>query len=247
MIKDMDKILEKLNNFEDLSEANIIERAKAVLKEEDPNEYKEWKKDKFNPDHLFKLGDNLVGTLLHLACWCNDERIVKLLIDTRVIDVKKQGGYWEMSPLMVAADESSQSIVKRLLKAGADPSATNDWEDSVIYQREENSRTRPHADLIIQFTLLLNPQEEEIDGLDLADKIQYWDDCKDAAKKMQSDDPLLREFLLELDETKLAGYLNNPDMREKLKTGQYKKKYPLYADLIEIQYEKAREKVKERF
>lgn len=120
-IKDIE-ILKKLNAFEDLSETNIIERTKAVLKEEDPDKYKEWEEDNFNPNHLFKLNYQY-GTLLHLACWCEDERIVKFLIGTKIIDVNKELDFQKVSPLMAAAEKSSQSVMEMLLEAGANAEA----------------------------------------------------------------------------------------------------------------------------
>lgn len=63
---------------------------------------------------------------LHLACWQKYESIVKLLIETGA-DVNSAGDFGQM-PLHYAVfegDEYSTAIVRMLLKAGADPNATD--------------------------------------------------------------------------------------------------------------------------
>ncbi|WCR53923.1 MAG: hypothetical protein PG981_000945 [Wolbachia endosymbiont of Ctenocephalides orientis wCori] len=157
------------------------------------------------------------------------------------------------TPLYHAIKNGRVSITKAILsKKGADVNAGDIWipeDDSTL-----KGGTIPAITLIVQHIEKLRIagitiSQESADkiksllsdcnvGFLIRNNLKDPKECEAEVERMQSDDPLLYKLLLETDKVKLVGYLSNPDIRKKLETGQYRDEYPLYADLIESQYEK---------
>lgn len=118
------RMLSAVNEKEDLSKDNVIDKIKEELKKY-PEEYKKWEEAGFDVDYLFKIKDDILiaydrftllhFTLLHLAALCGYEKIVNLLIENDAsVDVEYKG----MTPLHCAAIKGHTEIVEILVKTG---------------------------------------------------------------------------------------------------------------------------------
>ncbi|HCE59388.1 MAG TPA: hypothetical protein DEQ74_00930 [Wolbachia sp.] len=77
------EILSKINHGQYLSYHSTIDTIKEELVKKHPNVYEEWKKEKFNINHLFSLQDEGMHykyTLLHIFVYYGLEGAIKSLL-----------------------------------------------------------------------------------------------------------------------------------------------------------------------
>jgi hypothetical protein len=130
--KNIEEILQKINNDITLNKDNLIYKIKSELEEQDQDVYKKWQQGNFNLNHPFKLefADTTLSqrmTLLHVAAKGRYVKIVKYLLENGVkVNVYDTSG---ITPLHHAAHtgnesqeiESIKEILSSLLKSGANP------------------------------------------------------------------------------------------------------------------------------
>ncbi|XP_067653215.1 serine/threonine-protein phosphatase 6 regulatory ankyrin repeat subunit B-like [Haliotis asinina] len=76
--------------------------------------------------------DNDGNSILHFACMGEDEEIVKHILKLHVVDINCRGSKG-MTPLLLAARQSTFGVFELLLESGADPSVVNSDGDNVLH------------------------------------------------------------------------------------------------------------------
>ncbi|MDR2548132.1 MAG: ankyrin repeat domain-containing protein [Rickettsiales bacterium] len=124
--EDFIEVLREVSESQGLNSGNILKRAQDKLKERSDENgidsvytivYSTFKSNSFYKNYEFKLqmsdGTTASGTLLHFAIQCNNELLVKLLLENEPSIVMKN--YSGLPPLHIAASYGYENMVQLLL------------------------------------------------------------------------------------------------------------------------------------
>uniref|UniRef100_A0AAU7YL55 AAA family ATPase n=1 Tax=Wolbachia endosymbiont of Oeneis ivallda TaxID=3171168 RepID=A0AAU7YL55_9RICK len=107
------EVLSIINDKTDLNEDNIIQEIQEELKKQNQDLHEEWRKVKFDVNHLFSQE----LTLLHVAARDGFENVAKVLVAAGA-DVNKKDSRHEKIPLHLAAENGHVEVVESFLNKG---------------------------------------------------------------------------------------------------------------------------------
>jgi ankyrin repeat protein len=138
------KILSTIDDENNLSRDDIIEKIKKKLEVIDRNTYKEWREVGFNVNYI--ISNKEQWTLLHIAAENGHTETVKALIENganvNAVDREK------MTPLHLAVENGHTETVKALIENGADVNIVNQEKMAPLHLAVENGYTETAKALI---------------------------------------------------------------------------------------------------
>ncbi len=142
------EILDAVNSNDD-----ILEQIKVKLQDQFKGVYEKWKQDRFDVKHLFNISWTIndeqfdqESTLLHIAAYNGQLKIVKYLIENGAkVDEKDPDGW---TPLPLAAGNGHLEIVKYLIENGADVNAVEKDKWTALHLATKNGHLKMVKHLI---------------------------------------------------------------------------------------------------
>ncbi len=156
------KVLSIINDKADLNEDNIIQEIQEELKKQDQDLYEEWRKVRFDVNHLFsqKLNEewrkavfdlnHLFSqelTLLHVAARGGFENVAKVLVAAGA-DVNKKDSKHKKFPLHLAAENGHAEVVEFFLNKGISVNVMDKEGNTPLHYAADNGNRKTISILI---------------------------------------------------------------------------------------------------
>ncbi|WP_353288606.1 ankyrin repeat domain-containing protein [Wolbachia endosymbiont (group A) of Pogonocherus hispidulus] len=134
------RTLSAVNEKEDLSKDNVIEKIKEELKAEGKGEYEKWEGASFDVDYLFEIEDDTLDDtliaydrfmLLHSAAKNGHADVVNALIQNGA-NVNAEDNF-KSTPLYDAANKGYIEIVNALIQNGANVNAEDNFKSTPLH------------------------------------------------------------------------------------------------------------------
>ncbi|MDR2548222.1 MAG: ankyrin repeat domain-containing protein [Rickettsiales bacterium] len=140
MVLKMENWKKILNTVESESNDNILEQIKTKLEKQYNDTYKLWKNKNFDVNYQFSLEDKTRHTLLSIAAYTDNKRVVEALLEVENINVNVR--YDGKRPLLHwAAQNGNIGIVEALLKKeGIKVNMQNTYGRTPLHYAAQNGR-----------------------------------------------------------------------------------------------------------
>ncbi|WP_264688708.1 AAA family ATPase [Wolbachia endosymbiont (group B) of Catoptria pinella] len=137
------EVLSIINDKTDLNEDNIIQEIQEELEKQNQDLHEEWKKVKFDVNHLFSQE----LTLLHVAARGGFENVAKVLVAGGA-DVNKKDSKREKIPLHLAAENGHVEVVEFFLNKGISVNVMDKEGNTPLHYAADNGSRKTISILI---------------------------------------------------------------------------------------------------